>query len=138
MWVKTSEMAQGYLNRPDETQSSFDSDGFFDTGDIGEMISPTQLRLIDRRKNTFKLSNGEWVTPEKIEGALSAVLDVQQIFVHGTSSVSTVVAIVVSVRRLSTSVRPSRKRELHIPCDISRFLHRSWLFKSDGRTRTGF
>ena len=125
VWVKTSEMAQGYLNRPDETRSSFDSDGFFDTGDIGEMISPTQLRLIDRRKNTFKLSNGEWVTPEKIEGALSAVLDVQQIFVHGNSSVSTVVAIVVSdstPQHLSASFAQARAahslRHFEVPAQI--------------------
>ena len=61
VWVKTDRMAQGYLNRPEETRNSFDADGYFDTGDIGELISPTQVRLIDRRKSTFKLSNGgEW------------------------------------------------------------------------------
>ena len=96
VWVKTNTMAQGYLNRPEETRQSFDSHGFFDTGDIGELISPTQVRLIDRKKSTFKLSNGEWVAPEKVESILSGVPDVRQVYVHGSSSVSSVVAIAVS------------------------------------------
>lgn len=96
VWVKTNSMAQGYLNRPEETKQSFDSHGFFDTGDIGELISPTQVRLIDREKSTFKLSNGEWVAPERVESVLSGVLGVRQVYVHGSSSVSSVVAIAVS------------------------------------------
>ena len=40
--------------------------------------------------------DGEWVAPEKVEGALTAVLGVDQAYVHGSSSVSSVVAVVVS------------------------------------------
>eukprot|EP01043_Picozoa_sp_COSAG02_P052140 COSAG02_NODE_5577_length_4217_cov_2.366926_1_plen_1095_part_10 len=123
VWVKTPMMAQGYLNRPEETRKSFDSNGFFDTGDIGELISPTQVRLIDRKKSTFKLSNGEWVAPEKIEAVLSTVLEVNQVCVHGSSSAASVVAIVVSdstPEQLSAAFAQARGslRHFEIPSQI--------------------
>jgi long-chain acyl-CoA synthetase len=56
-----------YLNRPDLTAAAWDEDGFYHTGDIGEMPAETHIKLIDRVKNIFKLLNGEWVSPENVE-----------------------------------------------------------------------
>ncbi|CAE7239800.1 car [Symbiodinium sp. CCMP2456] len=94
--VKTQRMAAGYLNRPDITSESFTSDGFFRTGDIGEMPDPKHLRVIDRKKAFFKLSNGEWVSPEAVEAILMECPEVQQVLVHGDSAHDCIVAVAVA------------------------------------------
>ena len=94
--VKTHRMAAGYLNRPDVTNETFTSDGFFRTGDIGEMPDPKHLRVIDRKKAFFKLSNGEWVSPEAVEAILLECPEVKQVLVHGDSAHDCVVAVAVA------------------------------------------
>lgn len=73
-------------------------DGYFHTGDIGEMRDEHHVKVIDRKKNIFKLANGEWVSPENVEAAFIGCPSVSQIFVHGTSAHSHVVAVVVPSR----------------------------------------
>ena len=53
------------------------------------------MRVIDRKKNIFKLSNGEWVSPEHVEAELMSCAAVKQIFIHGDSKHSQVIALVV-------------------------------------------
>jgi acyl-CoA synthetase (AMP-forming)/AMP-acid ligase II len=65
--LRCSLRASGYLNRPDLTAKAWDKDGFYHTGDIGELLDATHVRIIDRKKNVFKLSNGEWCSPENVE-----------------------------------------------------------------------
>lgn len=60
------------------------------------MIDSKHIRIIDRKKNIFKLSNGEWVSPEAVEAVICGECDsVKQIFIHGSSSIAHVVAVVV-------------------------------------------
>jgi len=93
--VRSDLRANGYLNRPDLTAQAWDKDGFYHTGDIGEMIDSTHIRIVDRKKNIFKLSTGEWVSPENVEKVFLEIEDIQQIFIHGTSRHSKVVALIV-------------------------------------------
>ncbi|KAI5955718.1 hypothetical protein KGF54_001220 [Candida jiufengensis] len=86
-----------YYKNPEETAKSFDEDGWFHTGDVG-YINPNdgyRLSIIDRAKNFYKLSQGEYVSPEKIETVyLSQFPYIQQLFVHGDSNNNFLVAIV--------------------------------------------
>lgn len=77
------------------TKEMIDSDGWLQTGDVGEVIENGALRLIDRKKNIFKLSQGEYVAPIKLENLYQKHKFVNQIFVHGESKMSFLVGLVV-------------------------------------------
>ncbi|ETV94995.1 protein disulfide-isomerase domain [Aphanomyces invadans] len=76
----------GYFKAPDKTAEAIDADGWLHSGDIG---------IVDRKKNIFKLSQGEYVAPEKIENILVTSPYVAQPFVYGDSLHAVLVAIIV-------------------------------------------
>lgn len=93
--VRGAQVFQAYFKRPDETAKVIDSEGWFSTGDIGSIDSVGRISIIDRVKNFFKLSQGEYIAPEKVESLYSASSpQLTQIFVHGDSLQSYLVGIV--------------------------------------------
>jgi long-chain acyl-CoA synthetase len=88
---------KGYYDDEENTRKAIDEEGFLHTGDIG-MIIPSHgncLRVIDRVKNIFKLQQGEYVAPEKLENILVKDKYVDQIFVYGESLKNYLIAVVV-------------------------------------------
>lgn len=85
----------GYFKDEKNTQETLDSEGWVHSGDIGEWDARGRLRVIDRKKNMFKLSQGEYVTPERIEAILTKSPLIAQCFLHGDSLQSATVAIIV-------------------------------------------
>lgn len=84
-----------YYKRPDITAESFTEEGFFCTGDIGQLNEDGTVSIIDRKKNLFKLSQGEYIPAELLETTFSHTPIIAQIWIHGDSNESFIVAFVV-------------------------------------------
>ncbi|KAM9856847.1 long-chain-fatty-acid--CoA ligase 1a isoform 1-T2 [Aulostomus maculatus] len=93
--VKGPNVFQGYLGDPDKTAEAIDQDGWLHTGDVGKWLPNGTLKIVDRKKHIFKLAQGEYIAPEKIETIYNRSDAVAQIFVHGDSLQACLVGIVV-------------------------------------------
>ncbi|NXG33335.1 ACSL5 ligase, partial [Dromaius novaehollandiae] len=93
--IKGPNVFKGYLKDPEKTAEAIDKDGWLHTGDIGKWMPNGTLKIIDRKKNIFKLAQGEYIAPEKIENIYIRSAPLAQVFVHGESLRSSLVGIVV-------------------------------------------
>nr|VDC90628.1 unnamed protein product [Brassica oleracea] len=84
----------GYYKNPELTQEVM-KNGWFHTGDIGEIHPNRVLKIIDRKKNLIKLSQGEYVALENLENIYGQNSVVQDIWVYGDSFKSMLVAVIV-------------------------------------------
>ncbi|RUS20683.1 hypothetical protein BC937DRAFT_94616 [Endogone sp. FLAS-F59071] len=93
--VRGGNIFQGYHKDPEKTKEALDEEGWCHTGDIGMIDEKGSIVVIDRKKNIFKLAQGEYIAPEKIENIYLKNTLFSQIYVHGDSLQSQLVAIVV-------------------------------------------
>uniref|UniRef100_A0A667HJC0 Long-chain-fatty-acid--CoA ligase n=1 Tax=Lynx canadensis TaxID=61383 RepID=A0A667HJC0_LYNCA len=116
--IKGINVFQGYLKDPEKTKEVLDEDGWLHTGDIGRWLPNGTLKIIDRKKNIFKLAQGEYIAPEKIENIYIRSNPVSQVFVHGDSLRSSLVGVVVP----DPEVLPSFVAKLGLKAPLKNFL----------------
>ncbi len=80
--IKGDTVFSGYYNKSEETKAVFTDDGFFRTGDSGELIN-NHINLTERIKDLFKTSNGSYIAPQQIEMKLAADKYIDQVVVVG-------------------------------------------------------
>ena len=81
--AKGPQVMAGYYRKPEATAKAIDADGWFDTGDLGHLLSDGTLVLTGRAKDTIVLSSGENIEPGPLEEELAACSLVEQVMVVG-------------------------------------------------------
>ncbi len=93
--LQTENMFPGYYKRPEVTESVFDAEGYYRTGDVVAEVGPDRLVYVDRRNNVLKLAQGEFVTVAKLEAVFGNSPLVRQIYIYGNSAHPYLLAVVV-------------------------------------------
>ena len=83
--MKGPNLMMGYYKNPEKTNEAIDSDGWFHTGDIGELQEPNFLKIMDRKKEIFKLSTGKYVVPQMVENIFKESPFIERIMIVGAS-----------------------------------------------------
>jgi len=96
------QVMQGYLNQPEETARVIDTDGWFHTGDIGEIDPEGRVIITDRLKNMIVLANGKNVAPAPMEIAILTSRYIAQAVVLGDNQPYTGVIVAPDFDQLGT------------------------------------
>jgi long-chain acyl-CoA synthetase len=80
--VKSKKVMREYLNDPESTEKAF-TNGWFHTGDIGEILASGDLRITDRKKDLIKTAGGKYISPQKLENLLKELNLVSNTLIHG-------------------------------------------------------
>ena len=87
---------KGYYKNDKENEKAFDEDGYFHTGDVGRIFPQygNGLKIVDRVKEIFKLSQGEYIIPVKLESVYEESNYVSQIMIYGNSFMNNIIGII--------------------------------------------
>ncbi len=99
--MKGPSLMMGYYKDPEKTAEVIDKEGWFHTGDIGELQDLNILKITDRKKEIFKLSTGKYVAPQVIENQFKESQFIEQIMVVGENEKFTAAIICPSFHFLN-------------------------------------
>ena len=94
-------LMMGYYKDPEKTAEVIDSEGWFHTGDIGELQDLNILKITDRKKEIFKLSTGKYVAPQVVENIFKESQFIEQLMVVGADEKFTAAIICPSFHFLN-------------------------------------
>lgn len=126
LMLRGPQIFREYFKNPTETAKAKDEDGWFSTGDVARFNPKNgRIYIIDRIKNFFKLAQGEYITPEKIENTyMSAFSKLAQIYVHGDSFNTYLVGIIgVEVNTIHPWLKSRFKKTVKTPEDVAAIMN---------------
>ena len=80
---KGPNLMMGYYNHPEATKKAIDEEGWFHTGDVGEILDGKYLKITGRLKEIFKTSGGKFIIPQPIENKMKESFFIEHIMVIG-------------------------------------------------------
>lgn len=80
--IKSKKVMREYYKDPQSTKEVF-TDGWFHTGDIGEILNSGDLKITDRKKDLIKTAGGKYVAPQRLEGLLKIHPFISNVLIHG-------------------------------------------------------
>ena len=97
MCLKGPVVFHGYYKNDEENKKCFDEEGYFHTGDVGRLYPNygNGLKIVDRVKEIFKLSQGEYIIPAKLESVYTKSIYVNQIMIYGNPTKNNIIAIII-------------------------------------------
>lgn len=107
--AKGPNIMQGYYNKPEETREAIDANGWFHTGDVGELDADGYLKITDRKKDLLKTAGGKYIAPQPIENAVRLNKFVASAVVLGDQRKFPIILIVPNFDQLE---RWARERNL--------------------------
>ncbi len=124
--VKAPSVMKGYWNKPDETREVLTRDGWFHTGDIGE-LNDGVLKITDRKKDLLVLVNGKKVAPQPIELQLQESKYIAQVVLLGDKMKSVAALIVPNFTQLrewakSQNLDVSKDEELAASAEVNKLM----------------
>ncbi|CAM4133720.1 long-chain acyl-CoA synthetase [Pedobacter westerhofensis] len=81
--TRGAHVMKGYYKRDDLTAETIDAEGWFHTGDIGELVGDGFLKITDRKKEIFKTAGGKYIAPQILENKYKESTLIEQIMVLG-------------------------------------------------------
>jgi long-chain acyl-CoA synthetase len=116
--IRGTQVMQGYYKNPEATAKAIDSEGWFDSGDVGWLTPDNDLVLTGRAKDTIVLTNGENIEPQPIEDACLRSAYIDQIMLVGQDQRSLGALIVPNLDTLKQWVN-LQKLDLKLPSQDS-------------------
>lgn len=112
--IRGTQVMQGYYKNPEATAKAIDSEGWFDSGDLGWVTTENDLVLTGRAKDTIVLTNGENIEPQPIEDACIRSSYIDQIMLVGQDQKALAALIVPNLETLQQWIE-QQNLELQLP-----------------------
>ena len=110
--IKSPGQLAGYYKQPELDAESFTEDGFFRTGDLGELRADGMLKLTGRKKELFKTGKGKYVAPAPIENTINAHPMIEMSMVSGVGQQAPYAVVVLAENLRPTLVDPSVREKV--------------------------
>lgn len=99
--IKSKKVMQGYYKNEEATREVLSEDGWFATGDIGELTQDGFLRITDRKKDLIKTAGGKFVAPQKLENMLKMNKYISNVLIHGDKRKYVVALLTLNFNEIS-------------------------------------